>query len=323
MSDFQFTPFAFKTSSDDSDDNNDKYAAKSNKKMMKQPPPAPLGRSFLVEKPDLVDRKSCSTRLEAFSMPLEGHHHSKTGLVHCRVFIEGRDQRLPKLLQPQQQQQRIHFCTQDKDNKDDLSLHLIAVKENRHGHFYRIYNASSESHEKPWEHLADLERREFHNDSIAFTLTTADGTLDACVFFNKPSMIKFALEGAPRQLELGVFTPEGRKLDKAQACQVIKDCCKYSESKAQSSAYKIVGDSRFLTVYQSVAPYRKPGFKKYGLNLHGRGQCSSTKNCQMISEVGKRTIQMAKSERGVYHVDFTSPLNAVQAFGFALAQLDL
>lgn len=249
--------------------------------------------------------------LSAFSKPLPAYHHPHTGLVHGRVLVQPRNRVHPE---------SVHFCLQDTQDKDDLSLHLIAHKEK---HRYCIYDGSK-GIDAPWDLVAVIQRCEFHNDSVSFALTTtADNTLDACVFFNKPSLIQYALEGAPRQLELGVFTKEGRKLELAQARQVVKDCCKYSESKATSSAYKVVGDSKFLSVFHSLVPYKKEGRKKYGLNLKGRGRGASNKNCQMVNEIGKVTLQMAKFEKGIYSVDFAAPLNAVQAFGFALAQLDL
>lgn len=250
-------------------------------------------------------------RLGALSKPSHAYYHPKTGLVHGRVSTLPRDH---------VRAQTFHFVLQDENDKEDLSLHLVARKEK---HRYFIYDASK-GMDETWNLLATMERREFHNDAVSYALTTAaDKTLDACVFYNKPSLIQFALEGAPRQLELGVFTKAGRKLELDKAYQVVKDCCKYSESKATSSSYKIVGDSKYLSVFQSVAPYRKEGRKKFGLNFHGRGHGSSNKNCQMENEIGKKTLQMCKVEKGVYHVDFAAPINAVQAFGFALAQLDL
>ena len=250
-------------------------------------------------------------RLSAFSKPSTSYCNPKTGLVHTRVYVQPRDRANPI---------SVHLCLQDAKKQDDLSLHLIAHKERNR---YCIYDGSN-GMDASWDLVAILERREFHNDSVSYALTTtADNKLNACVFFNKPSLIQYALEGAPRQLEFGVFTKEGRKLQIDQAYQVVKDCCKYSESKATSSAYKIVGDSKFLSVYQSVVPYKKPGNKKFGLNFHGRGRGSSNKNCQMVNEIGNITLQMVKFEKGIYHVDFVAPINAVQAFGFALAQLDL
>lgn len=247
-------------------------------------------------------------RLGARSAPRDVWLNSSTGLVHGRIVVEHRN-RFSK--------SPVHFCLQDANGEDDFSLYLVAVKEKNR---YNLYDASKIG--ESWDFLGEMKRAEFHNDSVSYELTSK-GQLDACIFFNKPNLIQYAFEGAPRQLELGVLTKEGRKLDLEQAYQVVKDCCKFSESKAQTSAYKIVGDSRFLSVFQSAMPYRKAGLKKFGLNFQGRGRGASTKNCQMLSENGQHSLQMAKFDKGVYHVDFCAPLSAYQTFAFALAQLDL
>eukprot|EP00977_Amphora_coffeiformis_P009352 scaffold2143_cov154-Amphora_coffeaeformis.AAC.2 len=273
--------------------------------------PAQVEQALPVPRPPVPALRPLRKRLGALSKPSYAYYHPKTGLVHGRVSMLPRDRaRL----------QTVHFVLQDENDKEDLSLHLVARKEKQR---FFIYDASK-GMDETWDLLATMERREFHNDAVSYALTTrVDKTLDACVFFNKPSLIQYALVGAPRQLELGVFTKAGRKLELEKASQVVKDCCKYSESKATSSSYKIVGDSKYLSVFQSVAPYKKEGRKKFGLNFQGRGHGSSNKNCQMESEIGKKTIQMCKVQKGVYHVDFAAPINAVQAFAFALAQLDL
>ena len=284
----------------------------------KRPPRAPVQEQALpVPRP--VSFKALSApvppqkRLGVFSQPAASYLQSQTGLVHGRVCFYPRNRVQPI---------SVDFCLQDANNQDDRSISLMARKEKRR---YCIYDASKGGlTEEDWNLVATLERREFHNDAVSFALTTtADNTLDACVFFNKPRLIQYALQGAPRQLEFGVFTQQGRKLQYNQAIQVVQDCCKYSESKATSSDYKIIGDSRYMNVFQSVVPYKKPGHKKFGLNFHGRGRGASNKNCQMLNEVGRITLQMAKYEKNIYHVDYKAPLNAVQAFGFALAQLDL
>lgn len=310
--DFQFLRMDMASWSGDSkgsgdSDNMKQRSLKKKSPRLKSPPAAAPEQALPVPRPAaFIPLK----RLGAFVKPSEAYHHPKTGLVHGRIYVQPRGRAQPE---------SVHFCLQDHENKDDLSLHLIAHKEKRR---YCIYDGSKGLDES-WDLLAVLERVEFHNDAVSYALTTTkDDKLDACVFFNKPNLIQYALQGLPRQLELGLFTKAGHQLSREQAYQVVKDCCKYSESKATSSAYKIVGDSKYLSVHQSLLPYKK-GRGNFGLNFQGRGRGASNKNCQMINEIGKITLQMVKYEKGIYHVDYAAPVHGVQAFGFALAQLDL
>jgi hypothetical protein len=269
-------------------------------------------QAVAAHSPVFTNNNATGDALGPFTKPSAIFCHKASGLVHGYVRFSPRTRFQPAT---------ATFCLQDANNNEDVSFYLTARKQKNR--VYCIYNATKEN-EQEWELLATLERREFHNDCVSFALTTtADQTLDACVFFNKPRLIQYAFHGAPRQMEFGVFTEEGRNLTFEQAIQVVKDCCKYSESNAASSAYKIVGDSRYMCIFQSVVPYKKPGHKQFGLNFHGRGRGASNKNCQMHNSDGDIAIQMAKFEKNGYHVDYNAPLNAVQAFGFALAQLDL
>ena len=323
MSEFQFSPFTLSPDANAEEDfqflrmempsprsSNNKATTSKSKGLLKVPSPPAPEQALPVPRPETAIPLK---RLGATVEPCEAYYHPKTGLVHGRVYVQPRGRAKP---------QPVHFCLQNEQNKDDLSLHLVAHMEKRR---YCIYDASK-GMDEIWDLVAVLERIEFHNDAESYALTTTqDNKLDACVFFNKPSLIQYALEGVPRQLELGLFTKAGHKLTREQAYQVVKDCCKYSESKATSSAYKIVGDSKYLSVHQSILPYKKKGLgnSKFGLNFHGRGRGPSNKNCQMVNEIGKITLQMTKFDKGIYHTDFAAPVNAVQAFGFALAQLDL
>jgi hypothetical protein len=95
-----------------------------------------------------------------------------------------------------------------------------------------------------------------------------------------------------------------------------------------------------LVLLESKEPTRKEN-GRWGLNFGGRGSGSSNKNMQLDCDdaSGKPVLQMVKwrepesddirkakpstSHHKTYHVDFAAPCTLFQAFGFALAQLDL
>ena len=63
--------------------------------------------------------------------------------------------------------------------------------------------------------------------------------------------------------------------------------------------------------------------KKFVLNYNGRARQSSKNNFQIVDESVPDDIlmQLGKLETGEYNCDFSFPLCALQAFGFALASL--
>lgn len=70
-------------------------------------------------------------------------------------------------------------------------------------------------------------------------------------------------------------------------------------------------------------PVFKMDIKQYVLNYNGRAKRSSKNNFQIIDETSPDVIltQLGKVEDCVYNCDFAFPLCAIQAFGFALANL--
>ena len=70
-------------------------------------------------------------------------------------------------------------------------------------------------------------------------------------------------------------------------------------------------------------PVFKMDIKQYVLNYNGRAKRSSKNNFQIIDETSPDVVltQLGKVDDCVYHCDFAFPLCAIQAFGFALANL--
>lgn len=81
-----------------------------------------------------------------------------------------------------------------------------------------------------------------------------------------------------------------------------------------------------LTNVPNVLQHKQPYVKKngrYGLNFHGRGQGSSSKNVQLALPDGSVVCQFVKWDDERFHLDFRDPLSPVMALMFALVQIHL
>jgi len=78
-----------------------------------------------------------------------------------------------------------------------------------------------------------------------------------------------------------------------------------------------------LFVFESKDPVFENG--NFRLNFHGRVNKPSVKNFQMVSreDIDDVICQFGKVDEDVFHLDFKAPLNACQAFAFALCQFNL
>jgi tubby-related protein 1 len=78
-----------------------------------------------------------------------------------------------------------------------------------------------------------------------------------------------------------------------------------------------------LFVFESKDPVFENG--NFRLNFHGRVSKPSVKNFQMVSreDIDNIICQFGKVNEDVFHLDFKAPLNAYQAFAFALCQFNL
>lgn len=81
--------------------------------------------------------------------------------------------------------------------------------------------------------------------------------------------------------------------------------------------------SKDLHVFESKDPEFVNG--NFRLNFHGRVSKPSVKNFQMVSRenVDDVICQFGKVDEDVFHLDFKAPINACQAFAFALCQFNL
>lgn len=86
---------------------------------------------------------------------------------------------------------------------------------------------------------------------------------------------------------------------------------------------RIANNDKVTYFLKNKQPVFKMDIKQFVLNYNGRAKRSSKNNFQIIDETSPDDVltQLGKVEDCVYHCDFAFPLCAMQAFGFALANL--
>jgi hypothetical protein len=131
------------------------------------------------------------------------------------------------------------------------------------------------------------------------------------------------LDGPPRRAQIAISSLQAHV---KQASGILEAQSKISIRKTRS-LQGIDDDQPSLHVFDNKEPYSKGG-GRWGLNFHGRGRLASSKNMQMEHKTRNKpttkvVFQIVKWDKHAYNVDFRAPFNLFQAFGFALAQIDL
>jgi hypothetical protein len=161
----------------------------------------------------------------------------------------------------------------------------------------------------------------------------------AYILYQVPSITSYVANATPRRAQVALLTT-----NQSQHATYFRDVCTASiqmtgrlpstaignsdTTVASSMRVEITASGVSMNVFGSKEPNLKPN-GRWGLDLAGRGCGSSPKNMQLANdgyEDGAVFLQMAKWEdttSKTYHVDFSAPFTPFQAFGFALAQMDL
>jgi hypothetical protein len=144
--------------------------------------------------------------------------------------------------------------------------------------------------------------------TTATATTTTTPNAIAKVVYTVPSIVSGLLQSSSRQVELVLY-----ETSKSPSQDGDKHHCEECPPS--------------VTTLRSLEPHKMSN-GKLGLDFCGRGRCSSRKNMQLTCVDGCDSskvvvLQMAKWDDHVFHVDFQAPVTPLQAFGWALAQLDV
>lgn len=147
----------------------------------------------------------------------------------------------------------------------------------------------------------------------------------AFVAYQVPSLVGFVAEAPPRRAQVAVAATNYLAYQPGQSAEFTQFCLTSLRQSAMlpDALDAAVNHGVHMHAMASKDPYLKPNGRR-GLDFGGRGRLSSNKNMQIwMNDV--KTWQMAKLDDGpkTYHVDYAAPLTMFQAFGLALAQMDL
>lgn len=160
----------------------------------------------------------------------------------------------------------------------------------------------------------------------------------AVISYQVPSFKDFLSKSPPRRARIGLITCYETSTSESAPKLLDDPLVQFRKLVDGSSSCRSNNRVPALLVLESKEPYLKPNGRR-GLDFAGRGSGSSAKNMQLVPAMegdgeSKIVLQMAKwhakdgaggsnAKEKVYHVDFATPITPFQAFGFALAQLDL
>jgi hypothetical protein len=237
-----------------------------------------------------------------FAAPNKKDYRSRTGLVHCVVRREAGNGRFGFA------SNKLTFAVQKRDGTEIMVL--VATKQ-ASGNKYTIRDLSS----KLGKELGVLSPGKFMQ-SLVYSLYQEDEQV-ATILYQVPSVINVVLDGPPRRAQIAISASQAHVHQKSG---ILEAKSKISINKTRS--LQGLGDQPFLHVFENKEPYDKGG-GRWGLDFHGRGRLASSKNMQMENSQGETIFQIVKWDKNVYNVDFRTPFNMFQAFGFALAQINL
>jgi hypothetical protein len=269
--------------------------------------------------------------LDCFAVPIKKDYRHSTGLVHCVVRREMGKGRFGFASN--------HNITLSLQKRDGTEIALLVATKQAAAGAYTISDLSSSKIDKRLGGLSMLMMSKNSVKSLVYSLYQ-DTEQVAVILYNVPSIISVVLDGPPRRAQIAISSaPQAA----AAATPHVPQTSGILEAKSKTSIHKTrsllgIDDGQpFLHVFENKDPYSKGG-GRWGLNFHGRGRLASSKNMQMDEhksnnnksnnnnkQAGNETVvfQIAKWDKHAYNVDFRAPFNMFQAFGFALAQIDL
>lgn len=261
-----------------------------------------------------------------------------TGRVHCtlrRSAVAGSG--LVILQVDSCNQHRLYAKRGPWNSKIKFTIHdtamtpvgwLRQVKSNFSCHVYELAMADARKAADPGQ--AGNRRSQINREK----------TVAAVISYHVPSLKDFLTKSPPRRVQIVLVPNYGTSSNESAAALPRDEPARVVERTSLAVQPTEVSEAS-PTLLESKEPYLKPNGRR-GLDFAGRGSGSSCKNMQLVQAAGrlgesKVSLQMAKwlakvddcgtkptfAKEKMYHVDFAVPITPFQAFGIALAQLDL
>ncbi|GKZ01297.1 hypothetical protein MPSEU_001080700 [Mayamaea pseudoterrestris] len=259
----------------------------------------------------LLDTK-VDTVKSVVTCPCPDDYHDVTGLVHCVVNCTS-----SKLITMKMQH-----------SNGDVTNLLTAKRGKLFSKTRYIISTCSEL----LPPIASLKEIESNFVQHTYALEVDNDVAVAYILYVVPKIQcnYFCTRNEPRRAEVALYedpthssSKEGVRTTSTQL-HLFQEVCR--QRLLGPRRLSVPSDVYSPTVLQSVAPKAKQN-GRYGLDFHGRGRSASRRNMQLLvsnkDDDATIVLQMAKWDDKIYHVDFKAPLTPLQAFGWALAQIDL
>jgi Tub family len=259
---------------------------------------------------------------------------STTGRVHSTLRRSAVAGSGLVILQVDCNQRRLYAKRGAWNSKIKFTIHdaamapigwLRLIKSNFSCHVYELamVGARKAGHAGP----ADMRRGRMNREATAA----------AVISYRVPSLKEFLSKSPPRRARIVLIPYHGTSSSESFPALSSDEQAR----KVEHTSHRGQPNEASTTLMESKEPYLKPNGRR-GLDFAGRGSGSSCKNMQLVQADDGRgksnvALQMAKwqamdsagegkravAKEKMYHVDFAAPITPFQAFGFALAQLDL
>lgn len=215
----------------------------------------------------------------------------------------------------------------EETNKPILMAQKMNLNRTSNYHLFDLTRAqlSSKLSKKSGNYLGKLRAKNVNRTEYVLLNQNSEREEIAGVRFERVSLMNQLLQqesNQPRKMKIMVppIDSNGIPIPNRTA---DSDAGSLAEKLSEYEATALGHGSKELHVFESKDPEFVNG--NFRLNFHGRVSKPSVKNFQMVSRenVDDVICQFGKVDEDVFHLDFKAPINACQAFAFALCQFNL
>mmetsp|Transcript_83142 Transcript_83142/g.162954 ORF Transcript_83142/g.162954 Transcript_83142/m.162954 type:complete len:610 (+) Transcript_83142:101-1930(+) len=213
----------------------------------------------------------------------------------------------------------------EETNKAIILAQKMNMNRTSNYHLFDLTRAqlSTKFSKKSGNYLGKLRAKNINRTEYVLLNQNSEREEIAGVRFDRVSLMNQIKEGnQPRKMK--VMIPPNNEYGVPVPNKTMEtDAGSLAEKLAEYETTAVGHGSKDLFVFESKDPVLENG--NFRLNFHGRVSKPSVKNFQMVSREDTDNVicQFGKVDEDVFHLDFKAPLNAYQAFAFALCQFNL
>jgi hypothetical protein len=256
--------------------------------------------------------------LPVLAVPTEALHSKDSNLFQCSVLVQ-KNKFVMYYQQPDGSETAVLRADKQKTIRILPKYHIFDISNCEGGAVVPLEKATNTS-----VYLGKV-RREKDRRSHSFSLHSERESMHVSarktmhVLYDLPTVLASALpfgKEPPRRVQLALYHEAS---DSSERGNGLADAVAAS---IQETGFldRVADPASGLLTFSHKEPYKtKNG--DFALNFYGRCQLPHPANIQMEDGNGQVVIQVCQRDDDKFSLDFRAPLNAFQAFGFAVAQL--